>query len=300
MIKAPMLAVKAENIEDLEYPLIASPKLDGIRCLIIDGVAYSRKLKPIPNQYIQKFFSNGLYDNLDGEIIVGNPTAKDVFQVSTSGVMSEDGEPDFRFWVFDSFANPDQQYLQRLLAASTFSDGGKHIAILYYKLIASSESLSNYEEWAVDVGYEGVMTRHPKGLYKSGRSTLKQQWLLKIKRFEDSEAIILGAEEQMHNANEAKVDALGHTERSSHKANLVGMNTLGAFLVRDMKTGVEFSIGTGKGLTKELRKELWEMHQRGELQGKIAKYSYQPSGEKEGGKRRFPSFLGLRSALDMD
>ena len=67
----PMLAAPVTDIELLNYPVLASPKLDGIRCVVIDGVAYSRSLKPIPNEEIQKFFSSGKYDGFDGELICG-------------------------------------------------------------------------------------------------------------------------------------------------------------------------------------------------------------------------------------
>ena len=42
----PLLACE-EPLDDVKFPVYVSTKLDGIRCLIIDGVAYSRSLKPI-------------------------------------------------------------------------------------------------------------------------------------------------------------------------------------------------------------------------------------------------------------
>jgi DNA ligase-1 len=83
----PMLASPAP--ETIKFPVLASPKLDGIRCIIRDGVAVSRNLKPIPNVYIQKSLA-GL-PPLDGELIVGPPVGNDVWNRSNSGVMSRDG-----------------------------------------------------------------------------------------------------------------------------------------------------------------------------------------------------------------
>ena len=48
----PMLAVEAEDFEALTYPLLASYKLDGIRCLITVDGPRTRSLKPVPNKYI--------------------------------------------------------------------------------------------------------------------------------------------------------------------------------------------------------------------------------------------------------
>ncbi len=50
----PMLADAIEPDKyPLRFPLFVSPKLDGVRCVVRDGVAYSRSLKPIPNQFVQ-------------------------------------------------------------------------------------------------------------------------------------------------------------------------------------------------------------------------------------------------------
>ena len=94
----PMLAVEAD-FKKLRYPVFAQPKLDGIRVIIKNGVVYSRSLKPIPNKHVQALF--GHLEGVDGELIVGNPTAHDVFQKTTSGVMSKDGEPDVTLYAFD-------------------------------------------------------------------------------------------------------------------------------------------------------------------------------------------------------
>jgi DNA ligase-1 len=151
------------------------------------------------------------------------------------------------------------------------------------------------------------MIRSTAGPYKFGRSTEKEGWLLKLKRFEDSEAVVLGCYELMHNANEATKDELGHTKRSSHKANKQGRGTLGGLHVRDLKTGVEFDIGTG--FDDALRAELWSLHQlnvalqvpakfsAGAVVGRVAKYKFFPTGSKD--KPRFPVFLGFRDSIDM-
>lgn len=138
-----------------------------------------------------------------------------------------------------------------------------------------------------------VMLRHPDGPYKHGRSTAKEGWLLKVKRFEDSEARIIGFSELMHNANEAKRNELGHLERSSKKAGKQGAQVLGSFIVKDLKTGVEFDIGTG--FTASQRQELWNVGDN--LLGRIIKYKSQPTGVKD--KPRFPVFLGFRDNRDL-
>lgn len=286
----PMLASPAGEL--IRLPALLSPKLDGIRCLIIDGVAVGRSLKPLPNKHVQQLFGRQEFNGLDGELIVGQPTAKEVFQTTSSGVMSIEGEPEVSFWVFDDFMETGG-FQRRLHTAQRRIKKAKCCVAVDHWKIEVADDLNRWEEDYLATGYEGVMLRHPDGPYKHGRSTAKEGWLLKVKRFEDSEAQIIGFSELMHNANEAKRNELGHLERSSHKANKVGKQMLGALTVRDLKTKVEFDIGTG--FTESQRQLLWAKGD--DLIGQVVKYKSQPTGVKE--KPRFPVFLGFRDKVDM-
>jgi DNA ligase-1 len=230
---------------------------------------------------------------VDGELIVGN-----TFHESSSGVMTREGQPNFQFAMFDyvtgdlkrGFSKRYQDLID-MVKHSAFE--GKHFSIVAHELISCVDELKAYEEKVLAEGYEGVMLRSLSGPYKCGRSTLKEGFLLKLKRFMDSEARILGYEEQMHNTNEAKTDAFGNTERSQAQSGLIPKGVLGTLIVRDLETDVEFKIGTG--FDDSLRLNLWA--NRDSLVGKLVKYKYQPSGVKDA--PRFPTFLGLRSEDDL-
>lgn len=313
MIKKPMLAASMENskgeamkLTDLSYPLGASVKLDGIRCLRVDGKTLSRSFKPIPNKYVQKRMNEISIDNLDGELVTYNADGSvRTFNEIQSDIMSEDGEPNFKFEIFDyvkeSLNTPYQKRMADLVFLFEMEKelGGKLLpdfcSILLPEIISSAEELEKYEEAMIAQGHEGIMTRNLQGGYKWGRSTFKSQDLIKIKRFVDSEAEIIGFEEKLRNENEAEVDELGHTKRSSAKSGLVPAGTLGTLLVRDVHDGREFGIGTYKGLKKEDLQEIW--NNRDKYLGKIVKYQYQLVGTKD--NPRIPSFQGFRDPRDM-
>jgi hypothetical protein len=63
----PMLATDAE-LDKLRFPILCSPKLDGIRAVVRGGVVYSRSNKPIPNKWVQSKLSH--LEHYDGELIV--------------------------------------------------------------------------------------------------------------------------------------------------------------------------------------------------------------------------------------
>lgn len=295
----PMLAVDAKG--GIKFPVYASPKLDGIRAIIMDGQVLSRSLKPIPNEYIQHILgSNPLLEGLDGELIVGKANDFNAMQNTSSGVMTRTGQPDFTFYVFDFYTKPDMPYNERYgmlsnpINLQSLEKHGSRVKLLRQTLIRNMGELEAFEAGALKLGYEGVMVRSVDSIYKYGRSTHKEQYLLKVKRFTDSEAIIVGVQELQHNHNEAQVSELGQTKRSTCKDNLVPGNTLGALVVTT-EEGVTFNIGTG--FTAAKRDELWQMHKRGELVGKLAKYKHFEVGSKEA--PRFPVFIDLRNPIDL-
>ena len=290
----PMLSAKLENESKLKFPLYGSPKYDGIRAMVIDGVLVSRNMKPIPNEHTQAMFGRSSLNGLDGELIVGESCGNEVFRRTDSGVMTRSGEPKVRFYVFDDFTNPgdpfDQRYDRVQNRVSRF--GGRGLLQVPQIILTNLDGVLQLEKDFLGQGYEGLMLRSGAAPYKYGRGTLVKQDLMKLKRFKDAEAVVIGTIELQQNTNEAKRNALGHLERSSHKAGKVGKGQLGALTVRGVNgpyRQIEFEVGTG--FTEAQRVELWR--RRHELVGALVKYKYFPTGADT--KPRFPVFLGWRN-----
>ena len=290
----PMLACQFDMTK-VGWPMLASPKLDGIRCLAVDGVAMARSMKPIRNRYIQSWFATNadIINGFDGELIVGPPNAPDVFNVTTSAVNSEDGEPDFTFHVFDRVASGD--YITRFdkLRQEDMPNRVQLVANFY---VFNFDEMSEYESRALNEGYEGIMLRSPTSPYKQGRSTAKENYLVKVKRFSDAEAVIIDMLEEMRNVNPLTVNELGLGSRSSHQANLVAKGTMGTLCVRGINgdfKDVEFGIGSG--FDQATRQILWD--ERHKALGRIVTYKYFAIGTKD--KPRFPVFKGFRDESDM-
>lgn len=293
MITRPMLAATVEDIGSLRYPLLATPKIDGIRCLRLhDGRVVSRSFKPIPSRRVRALLEGSVPWGCDGEILIPGVD----FNGIQSVVMSHDGwHPEVRLAVFDYVSSPDAvwfPYDNRMNALGDLPDSPV-IDKLIPVLINNQDELLQAEETILAAGYEGIMLRKPNGRYKCGRSTLNEGLLLKFKRFVDAEAVVIGFEEKEHNAGEAEKDAFGLTKRSHLKANQVAMGTLGAMVCRDLNRAWQFNIGTG--FTDAQRDDIWA--RREELLGKIVNYQYQDIGKKD--KPRFPSFRGFRHPDDL-
>lgn len=286
----PLLAGELTDPTKLRFPVYVSPKYDGIRALVIDGKLVSRSLKAIPNTFIRLVLSSHRFNGLDGELVVG-----DTFQATTSAVMSEAGEPDFTFYVFDDFTDPSAIFDVRTRCASmrvATADAGKILHTAPRKLCFDFDEVMAQHSLHTMMGYEGTMIRSPDGVYKFGRSTEREGILLKLKNFKDLEAVIVGFEELLYNDNPATIDALGHQTRGASKKHLVPAGTLGALIVEHPDFG-RFKVGTG--FDAQLRQVIWSS--KALYLGKLAKIRYQPDGTKL--KPRIPSFQGIRDPRDL-
>jgi len=295
-VTKPMLASREiPKAEDLTYPVMVSPKLDGLRCLIKDGKALSRTFKAIPNDYAREWCERFLPEGLDGELMLRDLTG--AFHEASGSFRRKTGEPDFVFAAFDlvTDGNVGQPYRERYAKleslAKTISPA--HFAVVPHRVVNSPDELLEAYENFLQIGYEGLMVNSLDSGYKCGRSSLKQGILLKFKPFEDEEALVIGVTELLHNENEAQKDAFGRTKRASHRENKTGAGTMGSLQCR-FADGTEFSVGTGFSAAQ--RAEIWEEFAHGEVIGYHAKIKFQPppGGRKEGEAPRFPSFLGFR------
>lgn len=287
----PMLATKVEP-HQVRYPVLVSPKLDGIRCVGTDEGPRSRTLKPIPNRFVRHMLSQKLYTGLDGELIVGPWTANDAMQKTTSGVMSVEGRPTFQWAVFDMWDRPDEPFTDRFTRVREIvdDDAWYWLRPVEQKWVENEEELVALENAYLEQGYEGVILRSPHSLYKYGRSTVREHYLLKRKPLADAEGVVVGFQFLEHNENEATKDAVGKTVRSNQQANqVIDWDRIGAITVTVLNgpfKGALVSIGTG--FTDAQRLEFAAKP----IVGQVVNFTYQLSGAKDA--PRFPSFKGIR------
>jgi DNA ligase-1 len=271
----PMLASDLDGaVQLVHYPALVSPKLDGIRCVIRDGKAVTRSGKPVPNRHVRTWLEANCPEGFDGELMLPPPAT---FQDCTSAFMSHEAVPPavWFFAVFDVVIDGVRfDDRQKRLREMVLNCDARRVQQVPHITVRSQEELADFEEHCIAAAYEGVMIRSAKGLYKYGRSTNGDMW--KLKRFADAEARVVGFEEL------------------AHKDGSAG-NMLGALKVRDVSSGVEFSIGTG--FDQATRRTVWA--ERDFYVGRIVKYkSFRVCGVVE--KPRFPVFLGWRAVEDMD
>ena len=270
---------------ELTYPVVCSIKEDGYRCSMVNKLPKTRSGKEIANKYTHRTLRELNLPCLDGELVLVNSKS---FNSVQSAFSSHGGKPEFNYIVFDCFNSISKPYAERFKEASEWikTNDTNGIVKLARNFVANSpEEVWELFHMALDNGDEGLIIRDPNGPYKFGRSTFKEGWMLKLKPRKDAEATIIAVNELMHN------DDAGN---STKLENMVPGNTLGSFTCK-MPCGTLFNIGTGKGLTKELRDQLWQ--QRDKLKGQQLTYTYHKLTE--AGLPREPRIKGVRDLGDI-
>lgn len=296
----PHLACDADDSK-LTFPLKWQLKVDGVRMLVKNGIATGRSMKKYKNIKLTEYFSNPVFEGFDMEIITTYPNDPDLCRLTTSQVNTIEGNLPSAALVFDFLTDDtiNLPYHERMSKLNDYINNTKLPSDV--SLIISCEQVANsidelnlsYAQ-ALDNNYEGIIIRKGDGLHKNGRCTTKEGNYLRKKPTGDSEGIVLRLEEAYENQNEAKVNELGNTERSTHKANMVPKGMIGALWLRDIHSGDEVKVGAGK-LNHEDRKLYFEKPEL--IIGGLVKYAFLATGQKDA--PRHPRYISHRAWEDM-
>lgn len=285
-----------DDLQSLQMPLYASIKQDGIRCRLdknLDDIIrpMSRSLKCLPNFHIIDWAENFGIEGLDGEIVIPGWSFNDIQSwVMTSYPVTNHR---FEFRVFDYLADlPFVHRMEEIEDLLLNQKTSTRIKIVRQYKVHTSSQLRELYETALDNEEEGLILRSPDGLYKSGRSTWDQAFSLKMKAFEDDEAIITGYYPLLENQNESVINELGLKKKSSHKSNQVLKEMLGGFEILHPTFG-QFRIGSGPTAAQRI---LWWKY-RTQLLGEEITFKFQRHGMKD--KPRTPIIKSLNYLLPL-
>ena len=235
----PMLAGGYKKTND--FPIIAQPKLDGIRCIANKTGLWTRANKPITScphiwEELKPIFEKHPNFTFDGELY--NHELKEDFNKITSLVRKlKSTEEDFaeseklvQYHVYDMYDTDHESLIfsgRFFKLGMTLSDLNS-VKVVETVLTQSQDNLDKlYSQWMED-GYEGQMVRYDKA-YENKRS----KFLLKRKEFITDEFKVVSMLEGQGNW-------AGYTKH----------------FVLQKSDGTNF--GAGVRGTQEVLKELWE------------------------------------------
>lgn len=294
MLAAPLLPPSVEHTDEnilaamskLRYPVLATLKIDGVRALRMNSSLLSRTLKPIPNRALREM-SLALPGGMDMELYNHGMTYNEIQSI----VMSEThmNTNTIQFHVLDWYGK-DGGYKDRMFAVFEQYKLQPTFHLYYPTTIHNADELFNYLTNSELEQCEGICFRTPDSPYKQGRSTLREQYLVKLARFVQTELTIIGFEEQQENGNPDLYNGVGYMKRQTCADGMIGKNTLGAFICTD-SSGARVKVGTGVGLTDKLRKEIWS--NRDCYAGQQITVKFKSHGMKD--VLRHPIFVGFRT-----
>lgn len=270
------------DLLSLKYPLLASYKLDGIRCIFYKGEILSRSLKQIQNRQLKEKFEpirkyseeNNLI--LDGEIYSPDLT----FQEITSFVMTQDltdkksvkkngcvlSIPDhLKFYCFDIIEDGgmlDDCYFEaryNFMQKCMFRFPDIAFPVEHIK-VENKQEVENLFENALEEGYEGLILRDPKGKYKYGRGTIKEGIIYKCKPYRTFDGKITGVVQSTvvdQNA-EKKVNELGRSVTSKKKDDRILIEKASAFWVDYEGKPLKVVLA----MTDKEKEEVWENREK--------------------------------------
>ncbi len=232
-----------------------SEKYDGVRAYW-DG---SRLLSRRGNVFhAPDWFTRDLPDHpLDGELWMGRERFAELSGAVRRLEPLDSEWREIRFMVFDR-PRDDRPFSERLQALrAEVSDAGlDHLVLVDQRAATDHQQLMQQLDEIIARGGEGLMLKHGDSLYRAGRS----RDLLKVKRFQDAEAVVLG--------------------HLPGKGRLRGK--MGALLV-ELDSGRKLRIGTG--FTDEERDDP-------PPEGSVITFRY--SGHTSTGLPRFASYVRIR------
>ncbi|CAH1534862.1 ATP-dependent DNA ligase [Vibrio jasicida] len=234
-----------------------SEKLDGIRAYWTGQHLVTRNGNRI---YAPEWFTKVLPDYpLDGELWAGRGNFHLVQQTVLDKTPVEGAWRRIDFMVFDMpYSAGDYQKRYYNIQDLVFTIDAPHIKYVEHRAIQDEKHLFTQLDRISQSDGEGVMLRKVSSRYQAGRGSD----LLKLKRYEDAEALVLGYK--------------------PGTGRLLGM--MGALLVR-LADGTEFYIGSG--FTDDVRKAPPRI-------GSTITFRY--NGFTHNGKPRFARFLRERAS----
>ncbi len=325
-IERPMRGVSMASPDDVIFPTLATPKIDGFRAYRRGSSVFRRSGDEYRNKVVRDILVALLPEGADGEVTSGT-TFQDVSKLNSKGggrgssqkkkstkgpkgqkgQKGEEGDPDeitftdkFTFHWFDFLVERNESYRTRTERIKKYVED--HPEILQHPQctivpllptqLDDKEALAEYEEKTLASGAEGVMLRRPSSLYKFGQATIKENSLLKVKRFTDAEGVIIDYKASKSNTNVATVTNLGFSKRSTKKEGMIVHEKIGSLVLLN-EEGIEVCISNFDEATKV---ELW--NKRDSLEGTFVTFKYFAHGVKV--KPRHPTFVRFRDRSDME
>jgi hypothetical protein len=224
----------SNNINKLKYPALATPKVEGVRCLTLgDGVAVDGDKHKIPNKMIYNTLKEYRMGGLDGGLTIPEATEEEIY----SAVMNPNAVENFKYLVFDLWNRLLVRYEDRVKALDFVLAKPRPpmIEIIKPVVITASGGVLPFYKEAAKLGYDGIVVQDPDGAYAYIDDESPTTYKLKL--YQEGQGEIIAANESSKNPG-----------------------TLESFRLKDFEFKYEFNVK--RGYTKDQRVSFWNLRKQ--------------------------------------
>lgn len=185
--KIPVMLLKTFDPKKAKYPLLAAPKLDGVRGIVKNGKMWSRSGKEIKGMdHIVDYLTEKYpMTDFDGEIMIPGKGFD-----STSGLIrNTEPVPNAIYNIFDT-QNKYQTMAERTADLSCLHECN-FVKIIEKVLVEGELELTKLHNNLLEQGYEGTVVYDPKSMYEDKRS---YDWM-RIVPIKSEDCKVIGFEE---------------------------------------------------------------------------------------------------------
>lgn len=247
------------------YPLLATPKLDGVFAYITQGAVRFREGDAVPNSCIQETMRNFVSFCVatdfkpEGELTIKGEGFNFVSGVARSHKSDCTG---LTYTLFDCFSDLPAKFRARQVitfAGKCADNGFDFVRFVIPEVVNNASEAKAKFAQHVQLGFEGTVFRSPTSLYKPGKSTLAEASFLRDK-FQttytgrivcfDPSYDLYGSMKPMSHAAQVYVEELKTTVKVSMTRNLTDDDRSDFFMTPDLFIGrkLEFTVNKSEGM----------------------------------------------------
>lgn len=149
---------------DLEFPVLARPKLRGVRAFILNGEAMIRqddRAISLPNRFVADILSG--MPAFDGILVVGDTREAMCSAATYEAMMSDNQAPLFVFHVVDLITTGKYPFKERYNMVREYVKAWRgNIMPVYHAKLADLAVLEEFREAALRNHYPGIVVRDPE------------------------------------------------------------------------------------------------------------------------------------------
>jgi len=288
VLKAPNDIVTPDD-ELIQYDrgIVASYKVDGNRCMCVDGHLFSSSWKHPSNIHLYRMLAALRKLCMDRKMVIDfevySPKSAGHHAMLSGFVNSHANSPpdDLQFYVFDAaplsewedqcFHMPFEERIKLYQSIVDELDQDFVVSAMQVRLYDARQVTDLYSV-ALEKKYEGLMIRHLSiwqdgsrmrgGFWKHGRATLKQAVMFKMKNYVTIDGYILNVIQRRMLKDDwpRKYDQNGHLIRPLEKDAYTVTDMVGGFIVEiPGDPPIITEIGFGKGFDHDWRRKVWRV-----------------------------------------